>query len=99
MRAVSAIFGLRVRVVALLARLAPLALVACAGVLASACDDRIPRQPEAPVVAAPAVETRFLESAEAAGLVYIQHRARMSGDCLFDNLSRPTAAASVTPSA
>jgi hypothetical protein len=35
-------------------------------------------------------ETFFRESSEAAGLMYIQHEINEPGDCLFDNLTRPT---------
>ncbi len=84
MQAVSAIFGLRGRAAAI--------LIACVGLLLSACEDRIPFQDDAPVISVPAVETRFLESADTAALVYVQHRARTPGDCLFDNLSRSTVA-------
>ncbi len=67
------------------------ALIAIAVLVVSACHDRIPEATEAPPIVAPTLETRFIESAGAAGLMYIQYQAKQPGDCLFDNISRPTA--------
>ena len=55
-----------------------------------ACNDEIPSEADGPVTSAPPSGTLFLESAEAAGLTYIQFEAQEPGNCLFDNISRPT---------
>ncbi|MCY3568440.1 MAG: VCBS repeat-containing protein [Chloroflexi bacterium] len=74
--------GLRVTLMTALA-----ALAAWWGV---ACTDEIPSQADGPVVTPPPLGTLFQESAEAAGLVYVQFEAQEPGNCLFDNISRPT---------
>ena len=89
-QAVSAKFGLHV---ALWRRwfvlVAILTLVTAA---AAACVDEIPEQSSAPTREVAPPSLRFVEDAEAAGLVYLQHQARTPGDCLFDNVSRESEA-------
>ncbi|MXX80129.1 MAG: CRTAC1 family protein [Chloroflexi bacterium] len=82
MQAVSAMTRLRVTLLAMFT-----ALTALWGV---ACNDEIPSEADGPVTSAPPSGTLFLESAEAAGLTYIQFEAQEPGNCLFDNISRPT---------
>ncbi len=83
--------GLRVTMTrSLTAFVALIALVALAALWTAACDDGIPSQTDAPIATAPQLGTLFRESAAAAGLSYIQFQAREPGDCLFDNISRPT---------
>ena len=77
--------GLRVTLMTAFTALA--ALAAWWGV---ACTDEIPSQADGPVVTPPPPGTLFQESAEAAGLVYVQFEAQEPGNCLFDNISRPT---------
>ncbi len=74
--------GLRVTLVS--------ALIALVALWGAACSDEIPTQADGPVVSAPTPDTQFRESADAAGLSYVQFEARPPGDCLFDNISRPT---------
>ncbi len=66
------------------------ALTALAALWGVACSDEIPSQADGPVTAAPPLGTLFQESAEAAGLMYVQFEAQEPGNCLFDNISRAT---------
>ncbi len=81
-QAVSAKFALRVAAFAALVLLSLVGSVACA--------DEIPDRPMLPVREIEPTATRFMEDTEAAGLMYLQHRIREPGDCLFDNMSRET---------
>jgi hypothetical protein len=56
----------------------------------AACSDAIPEQPDRPVRQVAPSATLFLESAETAGVTYLQHEINEPGACLFDNMSRPT---------
>ena len=60
--------------------------------LLSACRDDIPEQSDLPVTEVAAAQTQFRETAESAGLSYIQHQKNAPGDCLFDNITRETEA-------
>ena len=71
-----------------------LVAVVVAALLGGACDDSIPSVSEAPDASATASQTVtiFREDTDAAGLSYLQHQAREPGNCLFDNITRPTEA-------
>ena len=56
----------------------------------AACSDAIPEQSDRPVRQVAPSATLFLESAETAGVTYLQHEINEPGTCLFDNMSRST---------
>ena len=56
----------------------------------AACSDAIPEQSDKPVRQVAPSATLFLESAETAGVTYVQHEINEPGTCLFDNMARST---------
>ena len=59
-----------------------------AALFGAACTDEIPSQSALPTREVEAPSLRFIEDAERAGLMYVQHEVRKPGECLFDNISR-----------